>query len=170
MVQARKSARRARAARSTAKDAQDSPSQPAAAGPFEGIASAQRHYLSHVNDVSAALNAKQERAQRDWLGAWYSSRAQFQEDGDQAKLQQALQSAHDAFWQAGRTANSDVSERLAGSYRSYVGAILEALAQLDVDNVDGCTLWSLGQTLQQAAAMAPQQPTQAQRPSHEAAA
>jgi hypothetical protein len=122
------------------------------------ISDAQRDFNDATNRVSEDLNDAICRAYRNWVASQHNTHAEFQGHLDQGLLNQDLQKAGDAYWNEVRDLTQDATRRLADTYRGYLGAIKDAVAAIDVQDVDPGTLTFLAQTLNSAAAFAAQQP------------
>lgn len=127
------------------------------------VLGARREHVDAMNEVSASLNELLARIHREWVAAHFGAHAQYMQHLDQTKLQNDLQGAGEAYWSAVREATDGASQRMAGSYQSYLGAIKDAVAEVDVENADPATLSLLAQSLHQAATLAACQQQQARQ-------
>jgi hypothetical protein len=153
--------------RPTSRQPEPGPGEPPGAGAArrtaERVTGAQREHLDRVSQTASALNDALAGVYRDWVSAQYRAQAEFMRHLDQGRLQQDLEAIHKDYWKGVREATQGASDQMADSLRSYLGAIKDAVAAVDVENVDPGTLSFLAQSLNQAAALAASQ-QQAQQP------
>lgn len=124
---------------------------------YKAISGAQRELTEAANRISAELNDAHCKAYRSWVASHHNTHADFLDHLDRDRLQQELQAAGEAYWNEVRDLTEAATQRLADTHQGYLTAIKEAVAAIDVKNVDSCTLTFLAQTLNGAAALASQQ-------------